>query len=640
MLAGVLLLAAALRFAGLDWGLRHFPHVDEAVYVENVVHMLDAGDLDHRYYHYPGLFYYLLALVLAPLGPERWHGTDAYLAARAFVASVGVLNVWLLYRVGTRVGGRACGLSAALLLAVSPLDIRTSHQIRPDVLLEGAGILAVDFFTRLGSRLRDDVHAGLLIGLATAVKFTGLLLVPFYLAARWLRPGPRLTGTLVAGLLSATMPLLLTPYALIRFDRYWSGPLDELRVYYEKAEGVDFDFAGHIAEYARAVLGTLGPIGAALALLGAVLLLRRSWRHWLPVLLLPTVVLVVMSTPKLVFPRLLLPGLGVVFLVAGFGVAVFATTRPRLAALVAVLAVATPARSALRYVNLVARPSPTDEALDWIETRLPEGARILETRPAGSAWAGTSGRGIGLALGVDPARHEIVYYEGDHSQLPRLAPLFDLVISDFESEGPWSRDLHEIASFRFRRAPRSWFPLGPPRLGAVALRMRTPLRKTMLTPIDLASARLSASTNQHALAALVDGNLSTAWRGQDPPRHDWVSLELPQPRRIDAIEAVVVWSAGRPPELVFEGAKGVEELEALSPVTRLRPTLHAQHHARRAGSERPFSSKVVLLDERPVQRLRVRLAAPGDGALALSQLRIFAATPGAAPGVGGASPSR
>src|SRR5438128_3802805 len=72
-------LAAYLRFSGLDWGHRHPMHTDEQLFVENAVAMLDAGDLDHRFYRYPGLFIYMLAAGIAPLGAEAWHTNDAYI---------------------------------------------------------------------------------------------------------------------------------------------------------------------------------------------------------------------------------------------------------------------------------------------------------------------------------------------------------------------------------------------------------------------------------------------------------------------------------------------------------------------------------------------------------------------------------
>ena len=119
----------------------------------NVVEMVRAGDLDHRFYTYPGLFFYLLAPGIAALGPGRWDGGDPYLVSRGVVAMVGVLNVALVYCAAARPLGRGAGLVAASLLAASPLDVETSHQVRPDVLLEGFGIVALLTFRRLGARL-------------------------------------------------------------------------------------------------------------------------------------------------------------------------------------------------------------------------------------------------------------------------------------------------------------------------------------------------------------------------------------------------------------------------------------------------------------------------------------------------------
>jgi len=102
-------LAAHLRYSGLAWGARHPMHTDEQVYVANVVSMLDAGDFDHRFYTYPALFYYLLAAGIAPLGPDGWHTSDAYVAARGVVATFGVLNVALLAFVVGRLLGEEAG---------------------------------------------------------------------------------------------------------------------------------------------------------------------------------------------------------------------------------------------------------------------------------------------------------------------------------------------------------------------------------------------------------------------------------------------------------------------------------------------------------------------------------------------------
>src|SRR6185436_2496662 len=126
-LGAILVLAACLRFASLDWGLRHPPHPDETVFVENARQMAERGDLDHRYYEYPGLVFHLLRPVLAfaPAGGPR-----AYLLARGLMAAFGVLACAATFVLGRALSGPAAGLTAALLVAVSPLAVHTAHMVR------------------------------------------------------------------------------------------------------------------------------------------------------------------------------------------------------------------------------------------------------------------------------------------------------------------------------------------------------------------------------------------------------------------------------------------------------------------------------------------------------------------------------
>jgi len=119
-LVAILGLAAGLRFTALGWGLRHEPDWDERVFVQSAAWMVASGDLDHRFYEYPGLPVYLLAPAVLRHGPPEV-GPGAYLDARRIVAGFGVLSVLLVYVLGRRLGGEVSGLSAALLLAVSPL---------------------------------------------------------------------------------------------------------------------------------------------------------------------------------------------------------------------------------------------------------------------------------------------------------------------------------------------------------------------------------------------------------------------------------------------------------------------------------------------------------------------------------------
>src|SRR5438128_799752 len=120
----VLIVAALLRFKALSWGLRHPPHVDERPFVDYAHAMLARHDLDHRFYEYPGLLFYLIAAVTAFV---RSAGDGAsYLAARAMVASFSLASVALAYRLGAALAPGA-GLVAAALMAASPAEVRLCH---------------------------------------------------------------------------------------------------------------------------------------------------------------------------------------------------------------------------------------------------------------------------------------------------------------------------------------------------------------------------------------------------------------------------------------------------------------------------------------------------------------------------------
>lgn len=453
----VLGVGAWLRFTALSWGLRHPVHLDERVYVENVAEMVAAGDLDHRYYSYPGGFFYLLAPAVwlagaTPLNPS------AYLVCRGVVAAFGVLNVALAYVVGARLLGRWAGLAAAAFLAVSPVDVRTCHQVRPDILLETTGLLGLLVWGRVGESRRGDVLSGLLIGATTAIKFSGLLMAPSYLAARLLATGQRLRGMLMAGALCVGVVVLCTPYAVVHAKQY--RPTFELTVYYKSgSQVVRPGFQAHLVYYAKDAAKALGPVSSLLAVMGTILALRRSWRSWLAPLLHPVATFAVMSSASLAFDRLILPAMGVLYVMAGSPVEAVAR-RSRLAA-GAFLGLASifPLQESARYVETLSKPSAQDKALDWIEAHVPAGARVLETRPE-AHW----GRRAGAAVGVDPKRYEFLTYTTDEDRraLCLLAYDVDLLITAPGPSFPFRESLQTVYQ-AFSPAGRLELELSVPR---------------------------------------------------------------------------------------------------------------------------------------------------------------------------------
>ena len=233
LLALVLLLAAALRFTGLGFGLRHRPYPDERVFVENAHRMVAERSLDHRYYEYPGLMFGLLAPVMAVVGVDRPPGPEAYLAARGLVAAFGVLSVGLVAVLGRRLMGPVGALAAALFLAVSHVEVDAAHMVKPDVVLEAFVLLAFLAFRRVSERPLGDLAAGAALGAATAVKFSGVLLVPCYLLQRFLTPGSRGRGIALTALAATVLFFVSTPYSLIHARSFITGGvLVQLRYHY------------------------------------------------------------------------------------------------------------------------------------------------------------------------------------------------------------------------------------------------------------------------------------------------------------------------------------------------------------------------------------------------------------------------
>jgi hypothetical protein len=394
LLVAILVLAAALRFTGLGWGLRHLPDLDERWFVEAIGRMLAARDLDHRFYEYPGLFFYVLAPVLAFLHPPHF-GADAYLAARGVVALFGVAAVALTYVLGARFVGRGAGLAAALLVAVSPVEVFTAHMVRPDVALEVFVLLAFLAFLRLGPDPRGDVLSGVALGAATALKYTGVLLAPSYLVQRLTAPGFRLARLALAAGASLVTFALCSPYTFLHFHEGVRGARSQFSHHYLIRPQGPESYIDMAWTYGLGLMKSFGPIGLALVAAG-VLLAVRDGRRWLGLLMYPVVVVGVLSTAEVHFDRHLVPTLGLLSVLAGRAVASIAKRSPLAAVCATLAAAALPLAGSIDYVRGVSVPGTRDAVLEWIDANLPAGSRVV-----------SSVSGLGQRAGGAPARHAV-----------------------------------------------------------------------------------------------------------------------------------------------------------------------------------------------------------------------------------------
>jgi hypothetical protein len=507
LLALVLLTAAALRLAGLGWGLPHLPTRDERVFVESAWQMRVSGDWDQRFYEYPGLVFNLLAVAYRALPASAEAPPLATAVARGLVAGFGVLSVALVYAIGTRLLGRRAGLFAAALLAVSPVEVETAHMVRPDVMLESFVLLTFLALAAAGRGPGADLGAGLSLGAALATKLTGWLLLPVYVAGRLLAPGGSPRRLLLTLLVALAVMAAFTPALFLRSGALLAGTRAQWDFHYTQAPTA-LSWVRLVAFYAGVALRALGPVGLVLAVAGVVL----AWgdlRSWLGIVLLPGVMVAVLATAVVGHDRLLVPALGLLALLAAGAFDAAAERRPDFGLALAGATLAVPlAFSVLADVRFL-RPTPYDRAQGWLESRPQDRVLFIYYR-----------------LKLDSPRYEFHPPGLSVAQTRLLARHFDLVGSPPGEP--------EVAGFRLER-PADPDPGWPgPHWPLLAFYAPGPLA-IRYQPVDLSGALLTGSEGSEALPAVTDGEPDTAWSAAGD---GWLQVDFAAPVVLGRVTAV------------------------------------------------------------------------------------------------------
>ncbi len=403
-LLGVLAVAFTLRYSGIPFGFPLETHPDEPYLLRSAAAMLQSGNLDPHFFNYPSLYIYLQAAlqwVIVAVG-RRWHwwrqigevSTPTILFwGRLMTVALSTATVLVVFDIGRRLQGWLAGLAAAAVVACSPLHVVNGFYITVDTPMALFATVAIWAATRellAAPRWSTSIVGGVAVGLAIGSKYTAVLAaIPLLLihwrhnrrAGRWWQP-----WTLALLVLIPVVFFLTTPYALLdpgQFARalYYEG------IHYRTGHP-GFESSGHTSFlfYAR-VLATsgLGLVGAAFAVVGWILLYRRDRWQALVLASFPVAYFLFVGQYKVRFDRNALVLVGMTAVFAGIGIertGAWLGRRARpggsaLPALVLVLlTVALPVRSAARRVAALTEPDRRWLAQEWIETHLPEGARI------------------------------------------------------------------------------------------------------------------------------------------------------------------------------------------------------------------------------------------------------------------------
>jgi hypothetical protein len=341
--------------------------------------MVHGAGLDPHWFDYPSVLMY----VLAPF--QAWEGEPSYLAGRIVVLVLALGAVAASWWLGDRAYGGPAGAVAAALVAVEVTAVTYSRMAVTDIPLT-LGVAA-------SLALLVSGLAGLVVGLATSIKYPGVfLLVPLVIAAY--RQPQRLAlglGLAVVGF-CATSPFFVAHFGSAVSDAYRVQQLA-----HHGWLGFEHDRAAPFA-FIAGLWDGLGPVLIVCGIGLVVALARRNRAD----LILASFVLVYfldLCTIGAHFDRYLLPLLPPLGALAG---------RLRGLAPVTLLLLVVPLTWSIRDARKLTKTDTRVAAHRWIESHLPPGAR-LAADPSLPPFAGFRVLKLRLPLpeekGPDPNRN-------------------------------------------------------------------------------------------------------------------------------------------------------------------------------------------------------------------------------------------
>ena len=260
ILAIIILIAIAVRLAGIDFGLPFKCHNDEPIIV-NYALSYGTGDLNPHFFKVPPLLSYLLFFlygIFFLIGKFAGYfqsvsdfgyrflsdPTSFYLIGRVVLGLIpGSISVFLIYVLGKDIFSVRTGLFAALFLALNFLHVRDSHFIYFDIPLVFFVLIFLIILHRLFIRnsYRDWLLSGLILGVSVSVKYNAVFLA-LPMAIVVIRNGVHfregwgvfLKKSILAGCMLAVGLFITNPFMFLDWKFFFSTrmPLHQLDFWY------------------------------------------------------------------------------------------------------------------------------------------------------------------------------------------------------------------------------------------------------------------------------------------------------------------------------------------------------------------------------------------------------------------------
>jgi hypothetical protein len=354
-----------------------------------------------------GVFDSLAAFERSYFADPTW----IFLVGRKLTALCGIATIAATYALGRQLSGRAAGVIAAAVLAVSPIAVRDAHYVKHDVpvtLLIVLTILALFHAQaprhaeaqrpRIGppAALRQWGICGGTAGLAMSTHYYAVFLaVPIAIAALWPaasndRLVDRLRRLAIAGAAATLAFIAGSPFLVLEPARLMTDFIGNRQIVMDRTTDAAGLF-GSLGFYLR-LLGydAVGVIASVLAAVGAVVAVRRGRGTIIALLVFPVAFLLFIGNT---FPatRYLNPVLPFVSVLAGLGTSVILRSLPTPRAVLGlpdasvlfarpmlILALLLSSGAIVtRDVGFFQQTDTRTQAFDWIAAHLPPESSVL-----------------------------------------------------------------------------------------------------------------------------------------------------------------------------------------------------------------------------------------------------------------------
>ncbi len=390
----MMILGFSARFLGVWFGLPDLFHADEPVVVNHAL-AFGSGDFNPHFFNIPPLVSYLLFLVYGIYfvlgkavgmfsGPQDFLSaflmspTSFYLIARIlFGALIGTVTIYLIYRLGKKFFSLEHGLLAAALLALNFLHVRDSHYIYVDIPL--AAVLVLSFFPVLTLIERFEFRTylcfGVLLGIATATKYNGALIMLPFLVVHFAKHRSQFVPLALALLISIATFFILNPFALLDWKFFFS----ELS---EQAKSTDFvGFFHHLGYSLNEGVGSLVLICAMIGIIRSIASKRFKLGVVVIYVLSYYAVLCFKSQP---YDRYVLPMIPFLMLLAAEGLIVLKKEfkLSRASFVILVFAVMVPSLLKVILSDFIFLEKDTRTiSRSWVESFVPAGSKVALDSP-------------------------------------------------------------------------------------------------------------------------------------------------------------------------------------------------------------------------------------------------------------------